>query len=79
MTQTTLTESDEGKKVVDHSGNDVGVVSGVRGGQVYVNPDPDITDSIRAKLGWETIDADDYTLDQSAIEVVDDDVVRLKR
>lgn len=77
MAQRQLTEEDEGKEVVDQSGNQVGVVSGVRGGDVYVDPDPGVTDSIYAKLGWENVDDEDYTLDQSSIEYVDHEQIRL--
>lgn len=77
MAQRHLTEQDEGKQVVDQNGNEVGVVSGVRGGEVYVNPDPGVVDTMFGKLGWENVDDEDYTLDQSSIEYVDPEQIRL--
>lgn len=78
MERTNVTEDDEGKKVVNTRGDKVGMVSEVRDGTAYVNPDPGITDTIRSKLGWEDADADDYSLDESRIASVTDDEIRLK-
>ena len=75
--QHNLTEEDEGKKVVDSSGDEIGIVSGVRGGTAYVDPNPDLTDSIKSRLGWGDVDQDDYPLDDSQIETVTDDEIRL--
>jgi len=79
VAQTHISEVDEGKRVVDENGDEVGIVSGFRGGRAYVDPDPGIGDKIRSKLGWENIDEDDYSLEQSDIATVTDDEVRLKR
>ena len=75
----TLTESDEGKAVVNASGEQVGIVSGFRGGVAYVDPDPGIGDKLMSKLGWGDVDDDDYPLDGSDVETVTDDEVRLRR
>ena len=72
-----LTEEDEGKTVVDSNGDKIGLVSGVRGGTAYVDPDPDLTDSLKSRLGWGDVDQDDYPLDDSQIEQVTDDEIRL--
>lgn len=79
MARQTVTEEDQGKTVVNADGEKVGVVTGVRGGTAYVNPDPGLTDSIKSKLGWEDVDADDYPLKQDRIETIDDDEIRLTR
>jgi hypothetical protein len=79
MSGTTVSESDEGKKVVNAHGDVIGIVSGVRGGTAYVDPDPEITDKIMSKLGWNSTDEEDYPLKQSNIDVITDDEVRLKR
>ena len=79
MSQRTLTEEDEGKRVVNVSGDRIGVISGVRNGSVFVDPNPGITDTIKSKLGWENVDEDDYSLKHSKIDRVTDDEVRLKR
>ncbi|AGN01413.1 hypothetical protein L593_07340 [Salinarchaeum sp. Harcht-Bsk1] len=75
----TFTETDEGKRVVNASGDKIGVVSGVRNDNVYVDADPSISDRIRATLGWEHVDEDDYVLDQDKINTVTEDEIRLKR
>lgn len=79
MATQTITEKDEGKRVVDSNGNKVGLVSGVRGGTAYVDPDPGIGDTILSKLGWDNIDDDDYPLNTSEIDRITDDEIRLKR
>ena len=79
MSGTTVNESDEGKKIVNAHGDVIGVVSGVRGGTAYVDPDPGVTDKIMSKLGWSSTDDEDYPLNQSKIDAVTDDEIRLKR
>ena len=79
MSGTTVSESDEGKKVVNAHGDVIGIVSGVKGGTAYVDPDPGVTDKIMSKLGWSSTDDEDYPLNQSKIDAVTDDEIRLKR
>jgi hypothetical protein len=79
MARTRVNETDEGKKVIDSDGNEVGVVTGFRGGKAYVDPDPGLADSVLSTLGWSDVDEDDYALDQDDVDVVTDDEVRLKR
>ena len=78
MVQKMVTEDDEGKRVVDSHGETVGMVSEVKNGTAYVDPDPGITDTIRSKLGWGNADEDDYALKASRIDTVTDDEIRLK-
>jgi len=78
MARTRPNETDEGKTVFDSDGNEVGVVTGFRGGKAYVDPDPGLAESVLATLGWSDIDEGDYALDQDDVEVVTDDEVRLK-
>lgn len=73
MERTHISEDDEGKRVVNFRGKKVGMVSDVRNGAAYVDPDPGITDSIRSKLGWVDADEDDYRLKSSRIEKITDD------
>jgi len=77
MAPTELTEEDEGKKVVNYDGDTIGVISGFRGGQAYVDPDPGISEKIMSTLGWTDVDEDDYALDSDRVEHVTDDEVRL--
>ena len=79
MSGTTVSESDEGKKVVNAHGDVIGIVSGVRGETAYVDPDPGVTDKIMSKLEWSSTDDEDYPLNQSKIDAVTDDEIRLKR
>lgn len=74
-----FTGDDEGKRVVNANGEEIGMVKEVSGGAVHVDPDPGITDTIKSKLGWGDDDADTYRLDESNVESISDDEVRLRR
>ena len=72
-----FSDSDEGKPVM--MGDDkVGMVQEVRGDTAYVNPDAGITDKIKASLDWGDTDEDTYPLDESRVDAVTDDEVRLR-
>ena len=63
---TTLTESDQGKQVKNN--------------RAHVEPDPNLTDTIRSKLGWGGSDEEDtYRLNSSRIDTVTGDEIRLDR
>lgn len=72
-----LSEEDEGKQIVDSNGQQIGMVTTVESGTAYVDPDPDLTDSIKSTLGWGDVDQDDYKLESDQIETVTDDEIRL--
>lgn len=73
-----ITEDDVGKTVVDENGDDVGIVSAVKYGTAYVDPDPGITTRIKTALGWEEIDDEDgYPLQEETVDEVTDDEIRL--
>jgi hypothetical protein len=74
---TTLTSADEGKDVVNATGDTIGRVVEVQHGTAHVDPDPGLTDSIMSKLGWAESDEDTYQLDSSAIETVADDEIHI--
>lgn len=78
MARSNLTEADEGKKVVDADGNKIGMITAFRGGRAYVDPDPDLTDSIRSKLGWTEASEDDYPISEDRVQHITDDEVRLQ-
>ncbi|MFW5905482.1 MAG: PRC-barrel domain containing protein, partial [archaeon] len=61
----TLTADDEGKKVINSKGDQIGRVVSVEHGRAHVDPDSGLTDRIRSKLGWGEADEDDYVLDAS--------------
>lgn len=75
----TLTENDEGKTVVNNSGDEIGRVIEVQHGTAHVKPDAGLTDSIKSKLGWGDSDEESYQLDMDNIEQVSDDEIYLKR
>lgn len=77
MSQETVTKNDEGKRVVDANGDTIGIISGVRNGKAYVDPDPGISEKILTKLGWENIDKGDYPLERSRIATITDDEIHL--
>lgn len=73
-----LTEEDEGKKVINEEGDDIGQVVQVQHGNAHVEPDPGLTDTIMSKLGWGESDEDTYKLDSSQIESVTDDEIHVR-
>ena len=76
---TNLTEDDEGKKVVTDDGEEIGVVADVSGGTAYVEPDPGMFDTIKAKLDWGDPGEDTYPVSTDDVANVTDDEVRLRR
>lgn len=78
MQRSHVTEDDEGKRVVNTSGDKMGRISNVEGGKAFVDPDPGVTDTIRSKLGWGKEDQDDYQLHADRIDTITDNEVRLK-
>lgn len=74
----TLTEDDEGKRVSNANGDEIGRVVEVKHGTAYVEPDPGLTDTLLAKLGWAESDEDSYRLDPDRVESVTDNEIRLK-
>ncbi|ELY66601.1 hypothetical protein C490_12552 [Natronobacterium gregoryi SP2] len=73
-----FTDDDIGKTVVNANGDDVGIVADVEHGTAHVEPDPGITDTIKAKLGWGGTDEAAYPLQEDAISQVTDDAVHLE-
>lgn len=79
MNSPSITDAEEGKRVVNAAGEKIGIVSGVRAGTAYVDADPGLTGTIKSKLGWEDIDDDDYPLNEDRIDTITDDEIRLKK
>jgi hypothetical protein len=79
MQQSQFTDDDIGKTVVDKHGSEIGIVSAVKHGTAYVDPDPGITTKIKATLGWDDVDEEEgYPLQEASVETVTDDEVRLR-
>lgn len=74
---TRLDKSDVGKRVVNEHGDDMGVLVGIRDGTGYVDPDTGLTETIKTKLGWDSIDDEDYPIPEESIETITDDEIRL--
>lgn len=76
--ETTLTDSDEGKHVINADGDSIGRVVNVEHGTAHVDPDPGVTDAIMARLGWgDTDESETYQLNPSEIKSITDDEIRL--
>lgn len=73
------TDDEEGKRVVTADGDEIGMVSEVRDGRLHVDPDPGMTDSIKASLGWGDADDETYALDEDKVESVTDDEIHIGR
>ena len=74
-----FTDDDVGKRVVNADGDEVGMVADVEHGTAHVEPDPGITDSIKATLGWSDSGGDTYPLQEEAVGRVTDDEIHLER
>ncbi|MXV61692.1 PRC-barrel domain containing protein [Natronorubrum sp. JWXQ-INN-674] len=78
MTEDTITKDDEGKRVLNTDGTEIGRIVEVRDGHGYVEPDPSITDTIKAKLGWASRSDESHPLDEGSIKKITDDAVHLR-
>lgn len=71
-----LSDGDQGKAVVDQAGERIGIVAEVEGQMAYVDPEPGLTDRLRARLNWGGHGDDDYPVEASEIsDITDDEVV----
>ncbi|EMA37825.1 glycosyltransferase [Halobiforma nitratireducens] len=73
---TTFTVDDVGKPVESASGDILGTIVDVDDETASVEPDPDVVDSGRAVLGWESDDV--IPLAADAVREITDDAVRLE-
>jgi hypothetical protein len=77
--ETVLSEDDEGKRVVNALGSDVGRIVEVNGENALVDPSPSITESIVTKLGWGGQEnTDTYRLEGMDVGSVTSDEVHLR-
>lgn len=72
-----IKHGDIGKTVFDSTGNEIGTVSNVDGSTVHVEPDSDLTDRIRSRMGWDDPEMDEYTLDSNQADKITDDEIHL--
>jgi len=75
-----FTEADEGASVFDADREKIGVVVEVRDGDAYVEPEPSLTEELKAKLDWGSHEADEdaYALESNWIDEVEDGEILLK-
>lgn len=73
-----ITENERAKRVIDGSGNQIGIVDDVSDGTAYVDPDRDIPDELKSKLGWGADERSTYPLRNDAIDAISDDEIRLR-
>ncbi|MFC4450371.1 PRC-barrel domain containing protein [Halorussus aquaticus] len=66
----TLTEDDEGKRVVGSEGEVLGTVDKIDAGVAHVEPDAGDYDTVRRYLDVEDPDAEVYTFQETAVEEV---------
>lgn len=71
-------DDDEGKRVVDSTGHEIGIVAEVRGGTAYVDPDPGLLDEMKSKLGWGDADEETYPIDHADVTQVTDDEIHIR-
>ncbi len=73
-----FSDDDVGKTVYNAADEKVGIVAAVEHGTAHVEPDPGITDTISAKLGWGDASEGSYPLQEDSVESVTDDAIHLK-
>lgn len=71
-----LSDDEQGKAVVDRAGEQIGIVAEVERQTAYVDPEPGLTDRLKARLNWGSHGDDDYPVDAAEIaEITADEVV----
>ncbi len=67
---------DQGKVIVDETGQEIGIASHVEGETVYVDPEAGLADRLKARLGWGNEGSDEYPVEPAHIaEITDDEIV----
>lgn len=77
MEPVSFDDDDVGKRVVNDSGEQIGMVVEVRHETAYVDPDPSMFDKMKSKLGWEDADEDAYPLQDGQVALMTDDEIHL--
>ncbi|TYT63825.1 PRC-barrel domain containing protein [Natrialba swarupiae] len=72
------TAEDDGKRVIDGSGDEVGVVVDVDDGTAYVEPNQEIGGELKSRLGWGRDAQSRYPLRLDAIDEITDGEIRLR-
>jgi hypothetical protein len=77
MSTEKLTEDDVGKDVVNTNGATVGIVVSVEDGVAHVDVDPNITDTVKAKLGLNDVSGQTFPLNPGDVSASTDDELRV--
>ena len=75
----TLTEDDEGKRVVGRSGTEVGTITSVDRGRAIVEPDTTVPGRVKRKLRPADTDTEQYVLQNSMVHSITEREVRIRR
>lgn len=73
-----LTNDDEGKRVVEADGAEVGVIAAVRHGTAHVEAELSVVEKMKTELESGRNDENTYALSEAAIEKIEDDRVVLQ-
>jgi hypothetical protein len=76
---TVLSPADEGKYLMDETGEQIGIVTEVdpEAQVAYVEPDPDVAEAVLQGFGFGDADADDIEVPAASIETVTDSELRV--
>lgn len=76
---TSLTENDVGKRVVNANGDVVGRVVDVEPATAHIDPHPTLSDTAAATFGWSDCHPEDtYRLNSEQVDEITADEVRLR-
>jgi hypothetical protein len=78
MTRRTIQKDDEGKDIINATGDTVGFVATVRDGTAYVDPNAGLMSKVRSILGWEKPEDKVYPLREDQIDTITEDKIRLR-
>ena len=67
--------ADEGKTVVGANHRDIGMVTIVEGGIMYVDPNTSLTEQVKRKLQWTNKRRTDLQIPPEFVKRIDDEVV----
>lgn len=73
-----LTKDDEGKRVIESDGSDVGMVTKIRHGTAHVEAEPDVVETLQTELDAGGSDENTYAVSEEDIERIDDETVVLR-
>lgn len=73
-----FTEDDRGKPVENDAGETVGTIESIEGDIAHVRPNPDVVDSIKSSIGWDSRADETLPLDGDVVSDVTDEAVRLE-